>query len=380
MPTVSETLALSQALIRRPSITPDDAGCQTLLADRLAGIGFKIQHLRFGEVDNMWALRGRDGPLFAFAGHTDVVPTGPEDAWRCPPFAAELHDGILYGRGAADMKSSLAAMVTACERFVAACPAHAGRIALLLTSDEEGPAVNGTRRVVEWLAARGIQIDWCMIGEPSAERRVGDTIKNGRRGSLTARITVHGVQGHVAYPQRASNPIHRVLPALQALCETRWDEGNAFFQPTSFQIAGIDAGLSADNVIPGSLQLVCNWRFSTETDEASLRARTEALLSQHRLRFNADWHCSGMPFLTDAGALLQAAIAAVEQVTGAPPQVTTGGGTSDGRFIAPTGSEVVELGPVNRSIHQIDEHVDVAELDILSAIYEDLLWRLLGQR
>ena len=383
MPTTeppSETLALSQALIRRESLTPDDAGCQDLLASRLAGTGFEVHRLRFGAVDNTWATRGGGGPLFAFAGHTDVVPTGPLDAWRHPPFAAELRDGVLHGRGAADMKSALAAMVTATERFVRARPDHDGRIALLVTSDEEGPAVDGTARVVDWLDARGVAIDWCLIGEPSAERRVGDTVKNGRRGSLSALVEVRGVQGHIAYPQRADNPIHRALPALRALCEMRWDEGNAHFPPTSFQVAEIHAGVGADNVIPSRLRWTCNWRYSTETDAARLRARAEALLGEHGLDFRVDWRPGGLPFLTARGALLEAVIDAVREETGEPPALGTGGGTSDGRFIAPTGAEVVELGVVNRSIHQIDERVDAASVDALSRMYEGVLRRLLAER
>ena len=383
MPTTeppSATVALSQALIRRASVTPDDAGCQDLLAERLSAAGFAVQRLRFGEVDNLWAERGEAGPLLAFAGHTDVVPVGPAEAWRHPPFSATLRDGVLHGRGAADMKSGLAAMVTACERFVAACPGHRGRVALLVTSDEEGPAVDGTARVVEWLAGRGVAIDWCLVGEPSSENRVGDTIKNGRRGSLNAEVEVFGTQGHVAYPQRADNPIHRALAALQALCAERWDEGNASFPPAGFQISSVHAGVGAGNVIPPSMRWACNWRYSTETSEARLRERVEALLGAHGLRFQIDWHPSGLPFLTDRGPLLEAVAGAVAERNGEPPKLSTAGGTSDGRFIAPTGSEVVELGVVNRSIHQVDEHVDAASVDALSGMYEGVLWRLLGGR
>ncbi len=374
----SPTLALAEALIRRPSVTPDDAGCHQLLMVRLAAIGFTTMPLQFGEVSNFWAVRGESGPLFCFAGHSDVVPTGPETAWRHPPFEPRVEDGMLYGRGAADMKGSLAAMVTACERFVASHPAHSGRIAFLITSDEEGPAVNGTARVVEWLSGRGERIDWCLVGEPSSTAVVGDVIKNGRRGSLNGVLRVRGRQGHVAYPHLARNPIHLVAPALAELVAEQWDAGNAFFPATSFQVSNLNSGTGASNVIPGELEAWLNFRFSTESTEAQLRARTEAILDRHGLDYQLDWSLSGQPFLTDRGKLVDAAVAAIRQVAGITPELSTSGGTSDGRFIAPTGAEVVELGPVNATIHQRDEHVAVADLERLSLIYERLLEQLLA--
>jgi succinyl-diaminopimelate desuccinylase len=374
---MSDTLELSKQLIARPSVTPEDAGCQVLLAERLARLGFQIENLRFGEVDNLWARRGDRGPLFVFAGHTDVVPPGPLEAWWFPPFEPTVQDGILYGRGAADMKSSLAAMVIATERFVATHPEHAGSIGFLITSDEEGPAIDGTVRVVEWLLARDQHIDWCLVGEPSSTDKLGDVIKNGRRGSLGATLTVHGKQGHVAYPHLARNPIHAFAPALQELVGLEWDQGNEFFPPTTFQVSNIHAGTGATNVIPGELGVLFNFRFSTEVTENELREKVEAVLDRHHLDYDIEWSLSGQPFLTAAGELVDATRSAVQDVCGYAPQLSTSGGTSDGRFIAPTGAQVVELGPLNATIHQVNEHVAVADLELLSRIYEKILEKLL---
>ncbi len=373
---MSPTLELARELIRRPSVTPEDAGCQALLAERLAALGFHIEPLPFGEVSNLWARWGREGPLFVFAGHTDVVPPGPLGDWTSPPFEPTERDGLLYGRGAADMKGSIAAMVTAVERLLARGRPQ-GSIGFLITSDEEGPAVDGTVRVVETLEARGEKIDWCLVGEPTASETVGDVIKNGRRGSLSGELTVHGVQGHVAYPQLADNPVHRAAPALAELCTLRWDEGNAFFPPTSFQISNIHAGTGATNVIPGELRISFNFRYSTETDADGIRQRVEELLDRHGLDYSLEWIHSGAPFLTPAGALVDAARAAVSEIAGIQPELSTSGGTSDGRFIAPTGAEVVELGPVNATIHKVDECVGIDELERLSSIYERLMELLL---
>ncbi|MGM0562754.1 MAG: succinyl-diaminopimelate desuccinylase [Pseudomonadota bacterium] len=374
---MSETLELARELIRRPSVTPEDAGCQPLMIERLEAIGFVVEHLRFGDVDNFWARRGDSGPLFCFAGHTDVVPTGPESDWTHPPFAAEVVDGQLHGRGAADMKGSLAAMVVACEQFVTEHPDHRGSIAFLITSDEEGPADNGTVKVIEWLESRGEKINCCLVGEPSSSDTVGDVIKNGRRGSLGAVLTVKGVQGHVAYPHLARNPVHQAAPALAELAATKWDSGNDHFPATSFQISNIHAGTGASNVIPGSCEVTLNFRFSTETTEAELRQRAEAILEKHGLDYHIDWKLSGQPFLTAEGELVAAAQKAIAGITGGETQLSTAGGTSDGRFIAPTGAQVVELGPVNATIHQVDEHTDAAELDTLRRIYQSTLEELL---
>ena len=374
---MSPTITLAQALIRRPSNTPDDAGCQALLCERLSAIGFNCEPLRFGEVYNLWARRGSDGPLFCFAGHTDVVPTGPETKWQYPPFAATLSDGTLYGRGAADMKGSIAAFITACERFIANHPAHAGSIAFLITSDEEGPAVDGTVKVIETLEARGEKIDWCLVGEPTSTANVGDVVKNGRRGSLSGYLTVKGIQGHVAYPHLARNPVHQAAPALAELATIEWDRGNDHFPPTSFQIANINAGTGASNIIPGELEVMFNFRFSTEQTEAGLRQQVEALLDKHGLEYELRWALSGNPFLTEGGKLLQATTAAIQAICGYAPEVNTAGGTSDGRFIAPTGAQVLELGPLNATIHKVNECVGVADLDTLSAVYEQILERLL---
>ncbi len=376
MTTPSPTLELAMELIRRRSITPEDAGCQNLLAERLERLGFRVERLRFGEVDNLWARLGDDAPLFAFAGHTDVVPPGPVERWQSPPFEPTLRDGCLYGRGAADMKGSIAAMVTACERFLATSR-PAGSIAFLITSDEEGPAVDGTVKVIEQLEKRDEKIDWCLVGEPTCAERLGDTLKNGRRGSLGGRLRVFGKQGHIAYPHLAQNPVHAALPTLAELCAAEWDRGNAFFPPTSFQISNIHAGTGATNVIPGELEVLFNFRFSTEVTDAELRQRVESILEAGGFDYDLEWTLSGQPFLTPAGRLVDAARAAVGEVTGLEPQLSTSGGTSDGRFIAPTGAEVVELGPLNATIHQIDERVGVQELEQLSAIYERILDRLL---
>ena len=374
---MSATLELAKALIARPSVTPDDHGCQALIAERLAAIGFIIEPLRFGEVDNLWARRGDSGPLFAFAGHTDVVPTGPVEDWRFDPFTPIVADGLLYGRGAADMKGSVAAMVVACERFVSAHPEHTGSIAFLITSDEEGPAVDGTVKVVETLEARGEKIDWCLVGEPSSSTRLGDVIKNGRRGSLNGDLRVIGKQGHVAYPHLAKNPLHAFAPVLQRLVDETWDHGNEFFPPTSFQISNLNMGTGAENVIPGDLRARFNLRFSTELSADDIRRRVTALLDQGDFDYELNWRLSGNPFLTPAGELVDAARAAIREIVGIDTELSTSGGTSDGRFIAPTGAQVLELGPLNATIHQVDECVGVQDLDNLSAIYQKMLETLL---
>jgi succinyl-diaminopimelate desuccinylase len=375
---MSKTLDLAMELIGRRSVTPEDGGCQQLIAERLAALGFHAHHLRFGEVDNLWLRRGGEGPVLAFAGHTDVVPPGPLTRWTSDPFTPEVRDGMLYGRGAADMKSSIAAFVTACETFLRDHPDHAGSIALLITSDEEGPSINGTVKVVEWLETRGEKIDWCLVGEPSSTDRLGDVIKNGRRGSLMGRLLVRGRQGHVAYPHLADNPVHRALPALAELTAIEWDRGNEHFPPTSFQIANIQAGTGAENVIPGELEVTFNLRFSTEQTDEGIRARVHEVLDRHGLDYTLDWRLSGHPFLTAEGELVAAARASIREITGHDTTLSTAGGTSDGRFIAPTGAQVVELGPLNASIHQIDEHVRVEDLDTLSRIYATILARLLA--
>lgn len=377
---ISATLGLAIDLIRRPSVTPDDAGCQQLMMSRLEALGFHGESMRFDDTDNLWARKGADGPLLAFAGHTDVVPTGPEKNWSHPPFSGEIdQDGYLHGRGAADMKGSLAAFVTACERFVKQHPDHLGSIALLITSDEEGPAQNGTVKVVETLEARNEKIDWCLIGEPSSTHRVGDVIKNGRRGSLHGYLTVQGTQGHVAYPHLAENPVHTVAPALDALANELWDRGNDFFPPTTFQITKIEAG-TGSNIIPGECLVHFNFRYCTENTAESLEERVVAILDRFQLRYEMDWHLSGRPFLTDSGALVSAAQNAIRTVTGEDTELSTSGGTSDGRFIAPTGAQVLELGPRNATIHKVNECVKAADLDTLSAMYEQILVELLARR
>jgi succinyl-diaminopimelate desuccinylase len=374
---MSDTLELAKQLISRQSVTPEDAGCQTIMATRLEALGFSIEHLRFGEVDNFWARRGSEGPLFVFAGHTDVVPTGPENAWRHPPFAPTEDNGRLYGRGACDMKGSLAAMITATERFVAQHPDHQGSIGYLITSDEEGPAIEGTVKVVEWLQQRNEPIDWCLVGEPTCSEKIGDIIKNGRRGSLGATLTIKGSQGHVAYPHLAENPVHLFAPALAELAAMQWDKGNEFFPPTTFQISNIQAGTGATNVIPGEMTVLFNFRFSTEVTDAELRSQVEAVLQKHELDYHIDWQLSGQPFLTPAGELVDATQAAIKSVCGYETELSTSGGTSDGRFIAPTGAQVLELGPLNATIHKVNEHVAIDELDTLSEIYQQILANLL---
>lgn len=374
---LSETVRLTQALIQRPSVTPDDHGCQLMLAERLAQVGFHAEHLRFGEVDNLWCRRGHAGPLFVFAGHTDVVPTGPEAKWSQAPFAAEIQDGMLYGRGAADMKGSIAAMVTACERFVGAHSEHQGSIAFLLTSDEEGPATDGTVKVIETLQARQEHIDWCVVGEPTSSHQVADVVKNGRRGSLNGYLTVLGKQGHIAYPHLAHNPLHDLAPALAELVAVQWDQGNEDFPPTSFQLSNMNSGTGATNIIPGTAEVIFNFRYSTEVTHQQLQDQVEAILNKYGLRFELQWVLSGKPFRTAGGKLLVAVQSAITQVTGYNPELSTSGGTSDGRFIAPTGAQVIELGPLNATIHQLDETVSIADLDQLSAIYQTLLEKLL---
>ncbi|MBD3898536.1 succinyl-diaminopimelate desuccinylase [Halomonas sp. ML-15] len=374
---LSPTLDLAIDLMARPSVTPDDEGCQALMIARLEALGFHVERLPFGDVDNFWAVRGHHGPVLAFAGHTDVVPSGPHTNWETPPFEPCIDaQGMLRGRGAADMKGSLAAMVTAVERFIAAHPNHHGKLAFLITSDEEGPAVDGTRAVVEHLRERHERLDYCIVGEPSSTERVGDVIKNGRRGSLGAVLHVKGVQGHVAYPHLAANPIHATTPALDALVREHWDDGNAFFPATSFQISNLRAGTGATNVIPGELEAVFNFRYSTEVTHQQLRERTEAILDAHGLDYRLDWTLNGEPFLTAEGELVEAALSGVEGVTGQRPSLSTSGGTSDGRFIATLGSQVVELGPLNATIHQVNERVRATDLDTLSEIYEAILVRL----
>jgi len=377
MTALTPTLQLALDLIQRRSVTPHDDGCQQLMMQRLTAIGFAAIPLRFGDVDNFWAVRGDSGLIVCFAGHTDVVPSGPEQQWQTPPFEPALIDGKLFGRGAADMKGSLAAMVTACERFVQNHPQHNGRIAFLITSDEEGIAIDGTIKVVEWLEQRGEKIQWCLVGEPSSSTIVGDVIKNGRRGSLGAKLIVKGMQGHVAYPEKARNPIHLAMPALAELSAQQWDNGNQFFPATSFQISNINGGTGATNVIPGALEVLFNFRFSTELTETQLRERTEAILQKHGLDYAIEWSLSGAPFLTAQGELVRATQKAIRDVAGIETELSTAGGTSDGRFIAPTGAQVVELGPVNATIHKIDEHVVAADLDQLSRMYEVILRELL---
>jgi succinyl-diaminopimelate desuccinylase len=374
---MSATLDLAIELISRPSVTPKDEGCQRLLAERLAPLGFKAEHLRFDDVDNLWLRKGTSAPVFCFAGHTDVVPTGPLEAWTSPPFQPEIRDGLLYGRGAADMKGSIAAFTVACENFLQKHPQHQGSIAYLITSDEEGPSINGTVKVVEVLEQRQEKIDWCLVGEPSSSCCVGDVVKNGRRGSLNGILTVIGQQGHVAYPQLADNPIHRAAPALAELVSIEWDKGNEFFPPTSFQISNIKAGTGANNVIPGSIRVEFNFRFSTEQTEAGLRTQVEAIFNQYGFQYDLQWSLSGQPFLTERGALVDAGVQAIQAVNGLNTELSTSGGTSDGRFIAPTGAQVMELGPVNKTIHKVNECVSIEDLDALTVIYEKILERLL---
>ncbi len=374
---MSQTLELTKQLISLPSITPADQGCQQLMAERLAPLGFHAEFMQFAEVENLWLRRGTQEPLFCFAGHTDVVPTGPLEKWAVAPFQPEVRDGLLYGRGAADMKGSIAAFMVACEQFVRAHPDHKGSIAFLITSDEEGPAKNGTVKVIETLEARQEKIKWCLVGEPSSSKQLGDVIKNGRRGSLNGKLTITGKQGHVAYPHLADNPIHRFAPALDELARVEWDQGNAFFPPTTFQVSNLNAGTGANNVIPGELHALINFRFSTELTEAQIRARTEAILDKHGLQYELEWSLSGKPFLTAKGELVAASVAAIREVTTRETELSTSGGTSDGRFIAPTGAQVLELGPINATIHQINECVSIQDLDTLTVIYQKILEGLL---
>ncbi|MGR8979550.1 MAG: succinyl-diaminopimelate desuccinylase [Gammaproteobacteria bacterium] len=375
---MSATLDLLKDLIGRESVTPDDAGCQDLLAERLAKLGFSEERLNFADTKNIWLKRGDVKPLFVFLGHTDVVPAGPLAAWRSPPFAPTIRGGKLYGRGAADMKGGIAAFITAVERFVVNHPDHNGSIAVMLTSDEEGIATHGVVKVVEVLEARKEKIDWCLVGEPSSDKKIGDVIRVGRRGSLCAKLTVAGIQGHVAYPDLAENPIHAVAPALKKLAEEVWDQGNLFFPPTSFQISNIHAGTGTENIIPGSVEILFNLRFCTELDDEAIKRRVHAILDQFGFRYEIQWRLSGNPFLTEKGELIDAAHAAVKAVTGYETKNDTGGGTSDGRFIAPTGAQVIELGALNKSIHKVDENIGLEDVEILSAIYENLLINLLG--
>ncbi|CAG67694.1 succinyl-diaminopimelate desuccinylase [Acinetobacter baylyi] len=374
----SDTLDLSLNLMRRPSVTPEDHDCQAVMAERLAKAGFQIENMRFDDVDNLWARRGTQQPVFCFAGHTDVVPTGNLDNWNSDPFAPEVRDGILYGRGAADMKTALAAMVVASERFVEKHPNHKGSIAFLITSDEEGPSINGTVKVIETLEARHEKMTWCLVGEPSSTHQLGDIIKNGRRGSLNAVLTIKGKQGHVAYPHLARNPIHLASAAIHELCETVWDQGNEYFPATSFQISNIHAGTGATNVVPGTMAVTFNFRYSTEVTAEQLKERVVEVLQRHGLDYDIVWTHSGLPFLTPVGELVNAATHAIKTVTGVDTQLSTSGGTSDGRFIAPTGAQVLELGVLNASIHQINEHVNVADLEPLAEIYEKILEQLLA--
>ena len=377
MPELSPTIELARQLINIDSVTPDDKGCQEIMIQRLEAIGFDIQRLRFGEVDNFWARRGQSKPLFVFAGHTDVVPSGPVENWNTPPFETTIIDGQLYGRGAADMKGSLAAMVTACERFIKQHPDHSGAIGFLITSDEEGPAIDGTVKVVDYLREHNEPIDMCLVGEPSCTSELGDTIKNGRRGSLGAILTIHGTQGHVAYPHLANNPIHLAVPALTELTQTEWDQGNEFFPPTSFQISNIHSGTGATNVIPGDIEIQFNFRFSTELNQEKITAWVEKILNSYDFDYDIQWTLSGNPFLTDKGELVDAAVASIKDITGIDTELSTAGGTSDGRFIAPTGAQVIELGPLNATIHKVNECVAVDHLDRLSLIYEKILGKLL---
>ena len=374
----SATLQLASDLIARPSITPDDAGCQAMLIERLSAIGFECETMIFDDVTNLWARRGRAAPVLAFAGHTDVVPPGPLDKWHSDPFMPEVRDGNLFGRGAADMKSSIAAMVTACERFVGQHPQHKGSIAMLITSDEEGVATNGTVKVIEALEARGEKIDWALIGEPSSLAHVGDVVKNGRRGSIGAKLVINGVQGHVAYPHKVDNPIHRAMPALHDLARHEWDQGNNFFPPTSLQISNINSGTGAHNVVPAHAEVWFNLRYSTEIDAKQIIETTRVILDKHDLDYDINWSISGYPFLTPEGELVEAAQQAIKQHTGLVTALETTGGTSDGRFIAPTGAQVLELGPVNETIHKLNEHVNIKELDQLSDIYHRILENLLS--
>lgn len=373
------TIELACELISRASVTPEDAGCQQVMVKRLEKLGFTIEFLQFEDTLNLWARKGTEQPLFCFAGHTDVVPSGPEERWKFPPFTPTIDNGLLYGRGAADMKGSLAAMVVAVEQFLAKFPDHKGSIAFLITSDEEGMATHGTRRVIEVLEARDEKIHWCLVGEPSSTSHVGDVIKVGRRGSMTGELTIHGKQGHVAYPHLAKNPVHAAADFIQEISQIEWDQGNAFFPATSFQISNIHAGTGATNVIPGHLNLVFNYRYSTEVTAEILQERVIALLDKQPFSYDITWHNNGLPFLTDHGSLVPAMVDAVESIVGVRSECLTTGGTSDGRYIAPTGAQVAELGPINASIHQVNEHVDISDLQKLTLMYEATLKNLLTE-
>ncbi len=376
---MSEVINLLKDLIQRESVTPEDAGCQKMMADRLASVGFNIESMVFDDTTNMWARKGDQDPVFCFAGHTDVVPTGPLSAWKTPPFVPTELNGYLHGRGAADMKGSLAAMLVATERFVTKHPDHKGSIAFLITSDEEGPFINGTTRVIDTLEARNEKITWALVGEPSSTDKVGDVIKNGRRGSLSGDLVVKGIQGHVAYPHLAKNPVHLASPALTEISQIEWDQGNDFFPPTSFQISNINAGTGATNVVPGELTVQFNFRYSTEVTADELVQKVHTILDSHGLEYDLDWTYNGLPFLTDSGYLVEAANTAVQKVAGYKPELLTTGGTSDGRFIAPTGAQVVELGPVNATIHKVDECVKMADIEALTDMYEIMLEELLAK-
>ncbi len=370
---MSETLQLAIDLLSRASVTPADKGCQDVMIQRLEASGFSIERLTFDDVDNFWAIKGSESPVIVFAGHTDVVPTGPESAWLHPPFSPTIDQGKLYARGAADMKSSLAAMIVACEQFIAQYPDFSGSIAFLITSDEEGPSINGTVKVVEYLQQQQQQMDYCIVGEPSSTQQLGDIIKNGRRGSLNAKLIVHGTQGHVAYPHLANNPVHSAAQALADLCAQTWDQGNQYFPPTTFQISNIHAGTGVSNVIPGDLEVLFNFRFSTAVTDTLLKQRVEAILQCYPFEYSIEWTLSGQPFLTEQGKLVSACQNAIKRATGIDTQLSTSGGTSDGRFIAPTGTQVVEIGPLNATIHQINEYIDIKDLDPLSKIYQYIL-------
>jgi succinyl-diaminopimelate desuccinylase len=375
----NSTLELAQALIARRSLTPDDAGCQEILTERLEKLGFNVEHMRFGNVDNFWARKGDAAPVACFAGHTDVVPTGPVEQWHSEPFTPTIRDGMLYGRGAADMKTSLAAFITAIEGFLAKHPDHAGSIALLITSDEEGVAVDGTVKVVEALRARNESIDYCIVGEPTCVAKLGDTVKNGRRGSLSGALTVKGIQGHIAYPHLSKNPIHLAAPVIAELAAATWDEGNEYFPPTTWQISNIQGGTGATNVIPGTVEILFNFRFSTASTVDGLKQKVHAVLDRHGLDYDLDWELSGKPYLTPRGTLVEAIAAAIKSVTGADTELSTSGGTSDGRFIADICPQVVELGPLNATIHKLNECVAVADIEPLKEIYMQTLVNLLGR-
>ena len=374
---MNKTLELAKSLISRPSVTPNDKGCQAIMIDRLEKIGFKIHPLKFGDVDNFWATHGDTGPIFSFAGHTDVVPAGDDDAWKTPPFEPTVKDGLLFGRGAADMKGGLASMLVATENFIEKNPNHKGTVAFLITSDEEGVAVNGTVKVMDYLKNNNQKIDYCLLGEPSSTSMLGDVIKNGRRGSLNAILTVKGKQGHIAYPHLAQNPIHLVTSALNDLCQQQWDNGNEYFPATSFQISNIHSGSRVTNVIPGEVEIMFNFRYSTETTKEELQKKVNDILDSHKLNYSIDWSHSGYPFLTPQGELVSACVDAIEEIKSIRPELSTSGGTSDGRFIAQEGTQVVELGPINATIHQVNESVLVQDLEDLSKIYSQILTNLL---